>query len=262
MLRCSVARGKNSSSVLPLIVYAPVPGLRITRATAVLRLPVARVARAGGEVDRDRGDRLVVDVVAPRRRASAAASARPPSSSASSGSSPSARCRPRGRRPGSPASRAASRARRRSSSSAAALVGGLGDGLLGGRRQARSAAALGLGGAAPRRLRRLPRRRLLGAAPAASAARRSSAAVLLVGRWGCSSSGVRRLVGHQAVDLHRLRLLRRVRMVRAGVDLELGELLAGEAVAGQHPLDREADDLLGPALEHAPRACATLSPPG
>ena len=41
IVRCSAGRGKNSSSVRPLIVYAPVPGLRITRATAVLRLPVA-----------------------------------------------------------------------------------------------------------------------------------------------------------------------------------------------------------------------------
>ncbi len=41
MIRCSVGRGKNSSSVLPLIVYEPDPGLRMTRATADLRLPVA-----------------------------------------------------------------------------------------------------------------------------------------------------------------------------------------------------------------------------
>ena len=42
IVRCSVSRGKNSSSVRPLIVKAPVPGLSMTRAIAVLRLPVAR----------------------------------------------------------------------------------------------------------------------------------------------------------------------------------------------------------------------------
>src|SRR4051812_47951835 len=41
-----------------------------------------------------------------------------------------------------------------------------------------------------------------------------------------------------------------MRMVGARVDLELGELLATEAVARQHALDRETDDLLRPALEH------------
>src|SRR4051794_39432808 len=49
---------------------------------------------------------------------------------------------------------------------------------------------------------------------------------------------------------HRLRLLRRVRMLGARVHLQLRELLTAEAVAGHHSLDREADDLLRPALEH------------
>src|SRR3954468_6166318 len=49
---------------------------------------------------------------------------------------------------------------------------------------------------------------------------------------------------------HRLRLLRRVRMLGARVPLQLRELLTAEAVAGHHSLDREADDLLRPALEH------------
>src|SRR3954452_23917711 len=39
-------------------------------------------------------------------------------------------------------------------------------------------------------------------------------------------------------------------MVRGGINLELGELLTAEAIAGHHPLDREADDLFRPALEH------------
>ena len=46
-------------------------------------------------------------------------------------------------------------------------------------------------------------------------------------------------------------------VVGPGVDLELGQLLAGQAVARQHPLHGLADDLLGPALEHVaerPRA--------
>src|SRR5689334_5598174 len=39
-------------------------------------------------------------------------------------------------------------------------------------------------------------------------------------------------------------------MLRTGVDLELAQLLSGETVAREHALDREPDDLLGPALEH------------
>ena len=39
-----------------------------------------------------------------------------------------------------------------------------------------------------------------------------------------------------------------MRMLRPSVDLELGELLSREAVPGQHPLDGEAEDLLGMAL--------------
>src|SRR5919202_364515 len=51
-------------------------------------------------------------------------------------------------------------------------------------------------------------------------------------------------------DLQGLRLLRGVGVLRARVHLQLGELLPGEAVLGQHALDREADDLLGTPLEH------------
>src|SRR4051794_41820018 len=49
---------------------------------------------------------------------------------------------------------------------------------------------------------------------------------------------------------HRLRLLRRMRMVGARVDLQLGELLAREAVSRQHALYRQPDDFLGTALQH------------
>src|SRR4029079_9835088 len=59
------------------------------------------------------------------------------------------------------------------------------------------------------------------------------------------------------LDLQLGRLLRLVRVLRASVDLQLRELLASEAVAREHSLDRETDDLLGPSLEHlaeGPRA--------
>ena len=75
-------------------------------------------------------------------------------------------------------------------------------------------------------------------------------------RSGVSSRRLGRLVGHR-IDLHRLRLLGLVRVLGAGVDLELPQLLAREAVTGEHPLDRLADHLLGSALEHlaeGPRA--------
>ena len=39
-------------------------------------------------------------------------------------------------------------------------------------------------------------------------------------------------------------------MLGPGVDLQLGDLLAGQAVAGQHALDGDADDLFGAAVEH------------
>src|SRR5918993_934143 len=58
MVRCSVGRGKKTSSGLPLIEYVPSPGLRITRATAVLRLPVAGLRAPAGGVDGPAGDRL------------------------------------------------------------------------------------------------------------------------------------------------------------------------------------------------------------
>src|SRR3712207_6756367 len=39
-------------------------------------------------------------------------------------------------------------------------------------------------------------------------------------------------------------------MLRAGVHLQLGQLLAGEPVAGEHALHGQADDLFGTAVEH------------
>src|SRR5664279_2049462 len=48
----------------------------------------------------------------------------------------------------------------------------------------------------------------------------------------------------------RLRPLGLMRMIRAGVDLQLAKLLGAEAVVRQqHTLDRPANDLLGTALE-------------
>ena len=55
------------------------------------------------------------------------------------------------------------------------------------------------------------------------------------------------------LDLQRLRLLCLVRVLGSRVDLQLRELLAGEAVAGQHSLDRLADHLFGAPLEHLPQ---------
>src|SRR5450759_5763412 len=54
--------------------------------------------------------------------------------------------------------------------------------------------------------------------------------------WACSSSG------------QRLRPLRLVGVIRAGVDLELSELLRAKAGVGHHALHRAADGLLGTAL--------------
>src|SRR3954453_18989207 len=51
------------------------------------------------------------------------------------------------------------------------------------------------------------------------------------------------------LHLQRLRCLSLMRVLRAGVDLQLGELLSCETVARQHALDRFTDHLGGPALE-------------
>ena len=138
------------------------------------------------------------------------------------------------------------------------LVGGVGGAAAASAAGAASAARGGLGGR--RSSARAPRRRgLLGRAaprPASPRPRVSWASVVssagsppapagLVGRL---SSAIWLLP--QVSISSGLRLLRGVRVLGARVDLELGELLAGEAVAGQHALHGEADDLLGPALEH------------
>src|SRR5207247_11435125 len=47
----------------------------------------------------------------------------------------------------------------------------------------------------------------------------------------------------------RLRPLGLMRMIGAGVDLELAELLHAESIAREHPLHRPADDLLRTTLE-------------
>ena len=59
MLRCSVARGKNSSSVLPLIIVHARAGLEDDAGDGGLALAGRAVARVGGEVDRRAGDRLL-----------------------------------------------------------------------------------------------------------------------------------------------------------------------------------------------------------
>src|SRR4051812_41792963 len=49
--------------------------------------------------------------------------------------------------------------------------------------------------------------------------------------------------------VQRLGVLRLVRVLRAGVDLQLRDLLPRQAVLREHPLDRRPDDLRRPALE-------------
>src|SRR3954447_986668 len=73
-----------------------------------------------------------------------------------------------------------------------------------------------------------------GGVSSGSSARLSSAIVLLLLR----------------IELERARLLGSVRVLGTRVHLELGQLLARQAVLGKHPLHGEADDLLGPPLEH------------
>src|SRR5690625_715968 len=73
-----------------------------------------------------------------------------------------------------------------------------------------------------------------------------SATVLLVSC--CGAPGPGGLLGNLG-DLEGLRLLRGVRVVRAGVDLELLQLLAAEGVLREHAADRLLDGALGEALE-------------
>ena len=252
MLRCSVARGKYCSSVRPLIDVGAGAGLEGHAGDGGLALAGGAVARAGGEVDLD-GDRLAVSTSSPPSPPS------PSSSSSSYSDSP--------RRAASP-SRTMSTSRStpgiaglsRGGGLLVVLVVGLVGGLLGGGGRSRlrgGSSAAGLLDRAPRRAaprrRESPQRRGSPRRPGLLGGRGLlGGGGLLGGRGllGVSSSGVAVLVGHQDLDLQGLRLLRGVRMLGAGVDLELGELLAGEAVAGQHALDGEADDLLGAALEH------------
>ena len=62
MMRCSAGRGKNSSSVLPLIEVDAGARLEDHARDGRLALAGRAVARVGGELD-DRGDRLVGDDV-------------------------------------------------------------------------------------------------------------------------------------------------------------------------------------------------------
>ena len=63
------------------------------------------------------------------------------------------------------------------------------------------------------------------------------------------------------VNLHRLWLLRGVRVVRPGVDLQLAQLRAAQPGARQHALHGEADDLLGPRSSIS-SSVRLRSPPG
>ena len=67
---------------------------------------------------------------------------------------------------------------------------------------------------------------------------------------GCCSSSRALVVRHQASTSIRAGFCASWGCSGAGVDLQLPQLLAREAVAGKHPLDRLADHLLGSALEH------------
>ena len=51
-----------------------------------------------------------------------------------------------------------------------------------------------------------------------------------------------------------------MRMVGAGVDLQLADLLGAEPVVRQHPLHRAADDFLRPALEEMPEGLLLEAP--
>ena len=195
----------------------------------------------------------------PGRRSSSSSSP----SSRRAGRRPRRRCRPRGRRRGSPACRAASRRlvvleapRRLPPRRASAAAGAP--------RRARQRRLLGGGsvGGSRRRVALRARRGSCGSsAGGSSAAGVSSPARSSSGRLGGPAPRTRRgllrlllgrraVVGHQDLISIGCRLLGRVRVIGARVDLELRELLAREPVAGQHPLDRDADDLFGAALEH------------
>src|SRR3954452_5125068 len=73
-----------------------------------------------------------------------------------------------------------------------------------------------------------------------------SATVLLAGGKRCAQACG--LLGDLR-DLEGLRLLGRVRVLGAGVDLELAELLATQARLGDHPADGLLDRTLGVLLE-------------
>ncbi len=98
MLRCSVARGKKSTSVLPLIVVDARAGLEDHAGDGRLALAGGAVASVGGEVDRDAGDRLLAPP--PRRRPPRLRRPRPRRPAGRAGRRPPRRCRPRGRRRG------------------------------------------------------------------------------------------------------------------------------------------------------------------
>ena len=83
--------------------------------------------------------------------------------------------------------------------------------------------------------------------------------VLLVG-VPCCGFGVRLL--RDLGDLERHRLLRLVRVLGAGVDLELRELLTAELVVGQHALDGLLDGACAGCLASSSSYAVARRPPG
>ena len=236
----------------------------MTRATALLRLPVAWIWVSAGTRDRARGDRLVVVVGGGCGLAGGALLLLGLAGGALLGGQ---------------LALLADRDRLEVGAGHDVLLGGLRaawapasrrlGGLLGGGLRGVSASAAGssaralrrrLRAARPaprRRAPRAPRRRaprlLLGAAllgrgllgRGSRAARASASGVSSFSPCSRSASSSRSLA-----HLQGLRLLGGMGMVGPGVDLELEQLLAGHLVAGKHPLDGEPDHVLGLAVEH------------
>src|SRR2546421_595792 len=80
------------------------------------------------------------------------------------------------------------------------------------------------------------------------------------GTRSSGSASTRARARPSGVDLERLRRLRLVGMLRAGVDLELVDLLARQAVLREHPLDRRTEHFGRAALELLAERAASQAP--